>query len=357
MPALTWEDRCELAERYAPHLVLFPEEQALGRPGKFSEHAGDYHPRGIALLLERSVLNTGRFRPRERATIDSLAKKNADAQLVILGKRVPDPDFAWRSYFDLLDARDQTGTTGRERFPVTVYARVLTRAEANRAGDALPVSQDEVGRPFFKREGGAAEDDVSIQYWLAYYYDDWANQHEGDWEGINLFLRRTSEGYAPVGAGYYSHETGTRRRWSDIERSQFGGDHPLVYVAAGSHASYFQYTKGGYVVTVPGLIVPVLKIKLKVSFSTTQVDLVPDKERFSPVAPRVEMLPDPVGPPNSQHPAWEHDKWLAFPGSWGIRPLYGFGYGGPRGPRFKGLKWHKPFVWVERHCAPDFLVY
>ena len=32
-------------------------------------------------------------------------------------------------------------------------------------------------------------------------------------------------------------------------------------------------------------------------------------------------------------------------------------FGGPAGPSHKGLKWHNPFVWMERNCTPDFFVY
>jgi hypothetical protein len=28
---------------------------------------------------------------------------------------------------------------------------------------------------------------VALQYWFCYYFDDWANIHEGDWESITIF--------------------------------------------------------------------------------------------------------------------------------------------------------------------------
>ncbi|MEW5717154.1 MAG: hypothetical protein AB1817_00865 [Chloroflexota bacterium] len=353
MPPLTWDERYDLAHRFSPRLVLFPEDQTCARPGKITETIGDYHPRGIELLLARGVLSTGALKPRQPATLDALAAcARDDDELILLGKPLPNPDYAWQRYFEILD---------RARFPLTTYARVQTRSEAHAAsrdanaiGKAAPLFPEEVGRPFFKAER-AADDDIAIQYWFCYYYDDWANQHEGDWEGICVFARRDGAEYAPVGASYYAHETGKRRHWAEVEKAE--SDHPRVFVAAGSHASYFQFVSGGYVTTIPGLIIPILGLRLKVDVATTRVDRVPDARACPPLEPRVELLPDPVAPDDPNAPAWQHRKWLAFPGTWGVRLLGGLIYGGPAGPSHKGLKWHNPFAWMERYCTPDYLVY
>ncbi len=365
MSALTWEERSDLAQRFTPYLVLFPERQERGRPGTSAESIGDYHPRGIGPLLEHGQITSGAFQPLRPATLDALAASaGAKDQLLIHGRLILDPELAWKSYFDILKSLDHKGKAGRDRFPLTIYAHVQTRGDANAAskiaanlGTDFPVSDDEVGRPLFQARSNLSEDDICIQYWFCYYYDDWANQHEGDWEGISVFLRRTTDGHEPTGAGYYAHETGKRRHWSDVERSVLGGTHPLVFCAAGSHGSYFQYVSKGYVVTVPGIIIPVFKLRLRVSLSTTRVDRVADRNRYIAIEPRVEVLPDPIGPTNPNDPVWQHKKWLSFPGSWGIRALAGFAYGGPTGPSHKGLKWHNPFAWMERYCTPDFLVY
>ena len=87
------------------------------------------------------------------------------------------------------------------------------------------------------------------------------------------------------------------------------------------------------------------------------VDRVAVDRSVALIEPQVEVLPDPIGPDDPQDRAWQHKKWISFPGSWGMRLLLGLAYGGPTGPSHKGLKWHNPFVWVERTCTPDFLVY
>jgi hypothetical protein len=188
LATLTWDERCHLAQCYAPHSVLFPEQQALGRPGKATGPIGDYHPHGIGPLVERSWIAPRLFWPRRPAPVGALAKcENAGEQLLIIGKLIPDPECAWKSYFDILNSTNPQGQIGRDRFPLTAYAHVVIRAEADAAsrimtnpGRDYALSGDEVGRPLFQRNSASGED-VSIQYWFCYYYGDWANQHEGDW--------------------------------------------------------------------------------------------------------------------------------------------------------------------------------
>jgi hypothetical protein len=89
---------------------------------------------------------------------------------------------------------------------------------------------------------------VILQYWLFYPFNDWrsgffgANDHEADWEKIFVYLSESDEGEVrPEWVAYAAHNyTGDnlRRRWDDPELEKVG-EHPVIYVAAGSHASYF----------------------------------------------------------------------------------------------------------------------
>ena len=83
-----------------------------------------------------------------------------------------------------------------------------------------------------------------LQYWY-FSYDDFYSYdyppddllwqaHEGDWEMVNVLVRNGR----PVTVGYSQHCTGERRPWAEVERWQ-GSTHPVVYVAAGSHANLF----------------------------------------------------------------------------------------------------------------------
>ena len=94
---------------------------------------------------------------------------------------------------------------------------------------------------------------IVLQYWLFYPFNDWrsgffgANDHEADWEKIFIYLSESEGGEVnPEWVGYAAHNyTGDnlRRRWDDPEVEKVG-EHPVIYVGAGSHASY--YAPGEY---------------------------------------------------------------------------------------------------------------
>jgi len=87
-----------------------------------------------------------------------------------------------------------------------------------------------------------------LQYWFFYPYNNWrsgfhgVNDHEADWEMITIYLAaERGRGLAPRWVAYASHDFSgddLRRRWDDAELERVDG-HPVIYVGAGSHASYF----------------------------------------------------------------------------------------------------------------------
>ncbi len=89
---------------------------------------------------------------------------------------------------------------------------------------------------------------IVLQYWLFYAFNDWrsnffgANNHEADWEKVFVYVSESESGeIVPEWVAYAAHEeTGDnlRRRWDDPELERVG-EHPVVYVCAGSHASRF----------------------------------------------------------------------------------------------------------------------
>ena len=102
----------------------------------------------------------------------------------------------------------------------------------------------------FRYHGHVVRQDgwIVLQYWLFYAFNDWrsnffgANNHEADWEKVFVYLSESESGEVrPEWAAYAAHEeTGDdlRRRWDDPELDKVG-EHPVVYVCAGSHASRF----------------------------------------------------------------------------------------------------------------------
>ena len=88
-----------------------------------------------------------------------------------------------------------------------------------------------------------SNDDLWLQYWFWYFFNDYnlignfikAGLHEGDWEMIQIRLQDET----PDLAIYAQHATAETRRWSQVDLVP-GTQRPLVYVARGSHAAYFE---------------------------------------------------------------------------------------------------------------------
>jgi hypothetical protein len=104
---------------------------------------------------------------------------------------------------------------------------------------------------------------IALQYWFFYAFNDWrsgfygANDHEADWEMVYVYLYEGDDGALhPEWVAYTSHDYAgddLRRRWDDPELEKVG-EHPVVYVGAGSHAGYYQ--RGEYLTE---LEIPILK--------------------------------------------------------------------------------------------------
>jgi len=140
------------------------------------------------------------------------------------------------------------------RFVDALYSIALL-ARGRVPGEAAAAATAAYGRIMREREhyryhGRVVRQDgwLVLQYWLFYPFNDWrsgffgANDHEADWEKVLVFLSEGEDGEVrPEWAAYASHEywgDNLRRRWDDAELEKVG-EHPVVYVAAGSHASYF----------------------------------------------------------------------------------------------------------------------
>jgi hypothetical protein len=314
-----------LQRRFAPVLVLFPEIRGQapypddGDP--IYTVRGGYHPRTVDLFLKQgqvryrwpALLRAPRllFNPRplaEEIAAAEQAVKPADVERVLmeldylndpryaglseddlhaavrkrliqqrLGQRVRGFDqperharnlSQWKNYFKLLAGYDPKIKRS------VVYARLVQgRAplEDNLGATEVLLKQGPGYGPY-----DVSRTRVALQYWFQYYYDDWANRHEGDWEGITVLveldqdtIRQNRElGEAELlknmvihDVGYAVHEDGFRRVWRNVQQTKDG--HPLVYVARGSQASYFAWRLEGYpasarlgvvekVITLPG---------------------------------------------------------------------------------------------------------
>lgn len=155
-----------------------------------------------------------------------------------------------------------------------------------------------------------ADGRITLQYWLFYYFN-WhplptgIGDHEGDWEMIQIELDPSGN---PTGATYAQHNGGERCAWPQVRRTPAG--HPVVFVARGSHASYF--SEGSHVIDGGAF--------------ADQAN--GDAEWVTPTV----IETNPPGP-----------SWLDWPGRWGGTGVAGAG--SPDGPAFKGQQWLEPRDW------------
>jgi hypothetical protein len=158
-----------------------------------------------------------------------------------------------------------------------------------------------------------------LQYWLWYFYNDYQlsfalGTHEGDWEMLQF--RMDAEAGHPDIAVYAQHRYGEVRPWDEVEKL---GDRPVVYVARGSHASYFE-----------------------AGFHQTEAwyDLADGKRRMKD-RPRLEIL-------GTNQPAWT--RW---PGRWGDSlPRSGVESNSPTGPGAK-KQWTAPDKMLDNPPPPS----
>ena len=88
-----------------------------------------------------------------------------------------------------------------------------------------------------------------LQYWFFFCFNSWrsgfhgVNDHESDWEMVNIYLYEDRGQLVPEWAAYASHDfkgDDLRRRWDDDAELNKENGHPVIYAGAGSHASYFR---------------------------------------------------------------------------------------------------------------------
>jgi hypothetical protein len=211
---------------------------------------------------------------------------------------------------------------------------------------------------------------VVCQYWFFYSFNNWrsafggVNEHEADWEHVTVYIDGTGvtgpDGLpAPRWVVCSAHEeTGDdlRRRWDDPDLTLVGGNHPMVFVGAGSHAG--AYLPGDYLITVRppklGGVVTALRrtARLLAPWSVNNQETV-----GIPYVDYARGDGRAVGPgqPEAWHPVVIDDEtdWVRdFRGLWGrdTRDRLG-GERGPAGPRYRRdgrarQSWADPVDWA-----------
>ncbi len=260
---------CETAaEQYAPTSV----ETVLGNP---------------EVVLERDVPGSGPEEVRSALSAAEVAGLGRDYYLNLKGDPLGDT-CAYARNFERLRVEG--------RAPLVTYAHIAR--EQGRRGFAL-------------------------QYWFYWYFNQSGDSHESDWEGLQIGFDAGTPTQAleeePGEVVLFQHGGGERASW-DGGKLEKVGTHPVVYVAAGSHATFYGsnvYLERGE--RGSGLVCD----------NTTE--------------PLEELKPRPILLPERATDSGPF-AWLGYDGHWGQQGT-GSG-GGPTGPQTRPA-WREPFTWME----------
>ncbi|MEZ5115237.1 MAG: hypothetical protein R2737_03110 [Candidatus Nanopelagicales bacterium] len=278
----------ELAERYAPVVVIRQQEVECG-PGE------PYLPTSVDVVLGR---NDVVLRGPDGAVVTTAPTAAdlfglGDGYYLDLPGNPLDPGCTYEEWFREV-ARD---------LPPTVYARVATDP--------------------------AHPEQLAVQYWFFWVFNDWNDKHEGDWEMVQLLFDADTAEQAlasePTTVAYAQHEGSETADWSS-DKVLRDGDHPAVYPGQGSHAAYFTQAQWFGKSAAAG-------------FGCDDTTA-PGEE----LRPEVVLLPDAVTSANDPF------AWLGFTGRWGQKEA-SFN-NGPTGPNTKD-QWDAPVTWVVDEGRPD----
>src|SRR3989344_4642743 len=207
--------------------ILFPDPKNTEPPTRLERFSpilhifkDDFRPKEIESILQESTLEPLIGSPIDRPTQNDLATRNSDLSLE--------------------DALNMSGAVAGfspvvppvsrfDKYKTAIYGREFTDTAEEDEITNLPLLT--LGKEY-----------TILQYWFFYPYNNFVwrhtdgtdrpgNNHEGDWEMIQIIL----DGEDPVYATYSWHWAGTTFTWDEL---QVDGEHPHVYVGKGGHANW-----------------------------------------------------------------------------------------------------------------------
>lgn len=195
----------ELAERYAPVMMLVRQDESCG-PGE------PYVPSNVdAMFDEPSIALRGPWTSRDFITAApsvELLSQSLDGYALDMPGNPLKPGCTYEKWADSLWGKTPTPT---------IYAHVVTQS--------------------------GIEDRLAVQYYFFYPFNDYNNKHEADWERIQVEFPvgdvDTALETNPDQVIYSQHYGAERAAWDDDKLQVDDETHPVVYVSAGSHASQF----------------------------------------------------------------------------------------------------------------------
>jgi hypothetical protein len=275
----------ELADRYAPVAVLRDQTGSCDRNGE------GYFPAPVESVLGNPDVAL-KIADTSSSATDTIVKMGPTAEDIA--------NLDDQYYLDFPGNPRRPGCTFETDFKVyaaaqglkpTTYAHIVVDEDAHR---------------------------VVIQYWLWWYFNDWNNLHEGDWEVVQVVFDADSieAALASEPSRYaYAQHGGGELADPDSRKLHLEDGHPVVYPAAGSHASQYEQ-------------------ELYLGWGENGTGFGCDNSRPPGTAEPLVAIVVPDDPdPNSAF------GWATFGGRWGERQPWEFN--GPRSPNLT-RRWADP---------------
>jgi hypothetical protein len=280
----------ELAARYAPVMNIREQEDPLcGTEGEqYQVMKVDAVFDNPEVKLMRNLGDEGERLVKKAPAVEDIRNRGENYYLDLPGDPLGDT-CVYAKDFDRLKREGKA--------PVAVYAHIAK--EQGRSG-------------------------LALQYWFYWYFNQFNDLHESDWEGMQLTFDADTPEEAlqqePSEMILFQHAGGERAYWEDAKVEKEGA-RPVVYPAAGSHATFYQsavYPQNGW------------------NGAGVGCDITSEPLR--------ELRPQPVLLPTEATGRGDF-AWLSFDGRWGQKES-AFN-NGPTGPQTKE-QWTAPFSWMEQ---------
>lgn len=339
MPNESTLNGAQLLKTYNPVLVLHAQDPKLTWPGASEPGMngwGDYHPCSAEFLLDRVCLRKEQppFRPfrwgwkrSERTGLDVIKQD-------VAALANPHDSREWE--LDISDLPSQTEKRAWEE-----YGKLLEEANPPHPYRRVAYGRFVPGSP-----------DI-LQYWYLYVYNDFFNNHEADWEMAAIEL---GDDGTPRRVGLSGHFGGAQRDWKDVRKID---GKPVVYVARGSHAGYFEYRPGGFTAedlvvrsNLPAVVGVFVSAFRWVRLLRKVTDWPPADRDFDPAPPEHHggaESPDLVSLDSSGE-GGAAPWWLSYRGKWGsTRPRWfgAVGIDSPWASDPRDKRWKDPQAWLK----------
>ena len=281
-----------LLKKYAPVLYFHPEEKI--------------YPWGINSMLHNADLKKLRNKRKAPLPVNPkhLFSNNSDNLYLDLRKIVP--------YYDAVNNQHTLNKTFG-KFPFRVYGRRIDPQENSTH--------------------------IVLQYWLFYPFNHWHNDHEGDWELVQI--RYSKDRREPDQLTTSHHNSGSVIAWNKV--SKIKGTHPKIFIAKGSHGNW--PTSGNHAVGKMWRKVGIFRDKTSESglvlYPGDILNNVGEKKRKY-ILENISDLP--------------RSSWIYWNGRWGDVKVLFWGSKGPKSPGIQD-KWNNPIKWGNKPAKSSFWVY